>query len=159
MEELHSLSPIVNADSRVLILGSMPGRVSLQKMQYYAHPRNLFWSILFDFFGEPFSTDYDDRVALCLRRGVALWDAAGSCVRRGSLDSTMQKVTGNDVDGLLKRYPNIRAVLCNGRASETYCRKYNAVEPIYLPSTSPLNAAVKDREAIWSAVLARIFDA
>lgn len=150
---LHSLQPIVDTNSRVLILGSMPGRVSLAAAQYYAHPRNRFWHILFDFFSQAYSTDYADRIALCRVNGIALWDAAAVCRRTGSLDATMTDVVGNDIDGLLKTYPHIRAVVCNGRASEKYCRKFNAVRPLYLPSTSPLNVSVKDVDAQWKAAL------
>lgn len=154
---LHCLQPIVDENSRLLVLGSMPSGASLAAKQYYAHPRNRFWPIVFAFFDRPFSTDYDARMALCRQKGIALWDAAARCKRAGSLDATMTDVEGNDIDGLLKNYPNIQAVFCNGRASETYCRRFNAVEPVYLPSTSPLNVGVKDVEPQWFAALRRIF--
>lgn len=154
---LQSLAPVADQKSKVLILGSMPGRVSLAAAQYYAHPQNRFWRILFDFFAEQYSTDYAARLDLCRRRGVALWDSVACCNRTGSLDSTITDVTGNDVDGLLRKFPNIEAVLCNGRASEKYCRKFNAVVPVYMPSTSPLNASVIDVETRWKEVLSGIF--
>lgn len=154
---LKSLEPFVDDDSRVLILGSMPGTASLAAAEYYHHPQNRFWRILFAFFGEPYTRDYAARLGLCRRKGIALWDAVGACERVGSLDASITSVVPNDIDGLLRRYPRIAAVLCNGRASEKYCRKYNKVVPVYLPSTSPLNAG-GDPIAVWTEKLRALFD-
>ena len=46
MTLVHSFEPIVGRDPRIVILGSMPGVVSLQAVQYYANPHNAFWAII-----------------------------------------------------------------------------------------------------------------
>ena len=82
----QSFEPIWAENARVLIVGSMPSVKSLEDAQYYAHPRNAFWPILFDIFGETPSYDYERKKALIREHGLALWDAAAMCEREGSLD-------------------------------------------------------------------------
>lgn len=52
MHVLHTLSPIYDAESKILILGSMPSIVSRSKNCYYAHPQNQFWKLLSDVYKE-----------------------------------------------------------------------------------------------------------
>ena len=92
----QSFEPIWAENARVLIVGSMPSVKSLEDAQYYAHPRNAFWPILFDIFGETPSCDYERKKALIREHGLALWDAAAMCEREGSLDSDMRDVVFND---------------------------------------------------------------
>ena len=92
----------------------MPSVKSLEDAQYYAHPRNAFWPILFDIFGETPSCDYERKKALIREHGLALWDAAAMCEREGSLDSNMRGVVYNDFGRLYAKCPHIQTVLCNG---------------------------------------------
>ena len=43
--------PIADARARVLVLGSLPGRKSLEMREYYAQPYNAFWRIMGELFG------------------------------------------------------------------------------------------------------------
>ncbi len=135
------LAPIEPPNAAVLILGSLPGRESLRLQQYYAHPRNQFWPILFDIFGEARTADYTARVALLYRHGVALWDTVGAARREGSLDSAIQNPVPNDIAGLLARHSGVERVLLNGgKAAEMY-RRHNRdilLPAVALPSTSPI---------------------
>jgi len=106
---VHSFDPISDAASRVLILGSMPGKASLRAGQYYAHPQNAFWKILgalFDF--EP-GASYDRRIASLHEHGIALWDVMQSCVRKTSLDSDIEasSIVSNPFAGFLRNHPEI----------------------------------------------------
>ena len=152
-ELLTGFKPIVDENSKVLILGSMPSVASLRAGQYYAHPQNRFFKIMFAMLGEEYSTDYGKRIRLLKNHRIALWDSVYSCNRIGSLDSAIKKATPNDVVGLLSVYPGIKMVFTNGKKSDEVFAKFNAnLDRICLPSTSPANAAYSlDRLCkIWS---------
>lgn len=86
---LTSFPPVVDAGTRVLILGSMPGARSLAEHEYYAHPRNLFWPLMDDLFGIERTWPYERRLAALLARGLGLWDVLRHCEREGSLDASI----------------------------------------------------------------------
>ena len=90
MQKISSFPPIINNESKILILGSIPGVKSLEMQQYYAHPQNKFWKIIFELFNEKFSTDYDERIKILEKYHVALWDVIDTCERKGSLDSEIR---------------------------------------------------------------------
>ena len=46
MIKSKSFSPIIYSDTKILILGSLPGKKSLELKQYYGHARNRIWKIL-----------------------------------------------------------------------------------------------------------------
>lgn len=153
-----SFPPIACKDSRVLILGSMPGAVSLAMQQYYAHPRNAFWPILYALWDEEMQDDYADRVAFALSHHIAIWDVAQSCVRTGSSDASIHDVRGNDFENFFATYPLIHTVFCNGRLAHTlFCKVADYVADerpcTLLPSTSPAyTLSVAEKTAAWQAV-------
>ena len=135
-----SFEPVFSPEARVLIVGSMPSVKSLSDAQYYAHPRNAFWPILFDIFGETLTNDYEAKKALIRKNGLALWDVAGICEREGSLDSNMRDVQFNDFAALYEVCPHIHTVLCNGGTAHSLFMKsgFAGDRQIFrLPSTSP----------------------
>lgn len=144
MNEVQSFKPIVNNNSKVLILGSMPGKESLRKQQYYAHPRNHFWPIIYAMFGLKPDNPYDKRIHFLLNKGIALWDVIKICEREGSLDHNIKNEKTNNITELLKLHSNIALVVFNGtKAYDTY-RKHIGFEKVKnitykrLPSTSPI---------------------
>ena len=154
-----SFEPIYTPQARILIVGSMPSVKSLEEAQYYAHPRNAFWRILFELFGETLTPDYERRKALIRAHGLALWDAAAMCEREGSLDSNMRDVVYNDFSGLYEACPDIRTVLCNGATAHALFLKSGCAgnrKVIRMPSTSPAYTLPYEKklaawkEAIWS---------
>ena len=113
-ERITAFPPVAPPGARVLILGSMPSVESLNQGFYYAHPRNAFWRILADVYGEPLPVDIPGKVALLTRHDIALWDVLQSCERQGSLDSAIRQPTPN-VPALL-RYPADTFQRRHGRA-------------------------------------------
>ncbi|OZF00207.1 DNA-deoxyinosine glycosylase [Rhodococcus sp. 15-1154-1] len=149
MTTVHSFPPIVDRSSHTLILGSMPGVASLRAVQYYAHPRNAFWPIMGALFGAGPEKSYDERTAILLARGIAVWDVVKLCTRRGSLDSAIvdSTVVTNDFDSLLGEFPSIRRIVFNGAKAETSFVRHVApsvrdVAVRRLPSTSPAHASL-----------------
>lgn len=144
---LRGLPPVLGADPRVLILGSMPGAASLSAAAYYAHPRNSFWPLMGRLLGLDPTLGHAQRLDALTAAGIALWDVIGCCRRTGSLDSAIvaDSIVVNDVPGLLRDAPSIRTVLTNGGlAARLYRRHLAAALPTLawhaLPSTSPANA-------------------
>lgn len=143
---ISSFPPIVSEDSKILILGSVPGIKSLEMQEYYAHPQNKFWKILFEIFNEEFSTDYSVKKDFLKRNHVALWDVIDSCERKSSLDSDIKNEEANKIVELLHDFPNIKAIFCNGQKSYKNLQKIlgeNFRIPVFaLPSTSPAHASL-----------------
>ncbi|HUV22184.1 MAG TPA: DNA-deoxyinosine glycosylase [Gammaproteobacteria bacterium] len=162
---VQSFAPVIGKRPRVLILGSMPGIASLEAVQYYAHPRNVFWPIMADLFSLDADTDYAQRIAQISEAPVILWDTLKRCDRPGSLDASIRRdsVEANDIAGLLVEYPGIRAVACNGATSANYFRKLVVpelpaaieIELLAMPSTSPANAGMNlaQKLAAWRRLL------
>jgi TDG/mug DNA glycosylase family protein len=80
--------PVSSPSSRILVLGSLPGRLSLERGEYYANPQNAFWKIVAAQMPE-LPSDYPGRAALLIEHGVALWDVLAAATRAGSLDTAI----------------------------------------------------------------------
>ncbi|WP_297986199.1 DNA-deoxyinosine glycosylase [uncultured Chryseobacterium sp.] len=158
-ERISSFPPIADKNSKILILGSIPGAKSLQMQQYYAHPQNKFWKIICEILGEEFTTDYAERISMLKKHNIALWDVIDSCERKGSLDSDIKNEEANQISKLLVEYRNIQAIFCNGQKSFKNLQKLLGkdfrVPVIALPSTSPAHASLKYEEKAlsWRKIL------
>ncbi|MDR6368811.1 hypoxanthine-DNA glycosylase [Chryseobacterium bernardetii] len=155
---ISSFSPIIDAQSEILILGSIPGVKSLEKQQYYGHPQNKFWKIIFELLNEDFTDDYIQRIETIKKHHIALWDVIDSCERKGSLDSEIRNEEANQIEELLEEHPNIKAIFCNGGKSYKNLLKLlgkNYKLPIFLlPSTSPLHTVSFEKKLEeWKKVL------
>jgi hypoxanthine-DNA glycosylase len=148
---VQSFPPLGHTRATRLILGTMPGRVSLLARQYYAHPRNAFWFIIDELFGIPRTLPYSRRVRELASTGVAVWDVLAACTRGTSLDSDIvpDSVVPNDFGAYLARHRHIKAIYFNGGpARQLFERhvvaglapKHQAIERVTLPSTSPTHA-------------------
>ncbi len=163
MSRINSFPPVVTPHSRILILGSMPGVVSLAAQEYYAHPRNHFWPLMAELLGFDRSLPYGERIGRLETAGVALWDVLQSCERKGSLDSNIEQASlaTNDFNAFFDLHPAMNRVYFNGTAAEQIFRKRvlpglrtRQLELIRLPSTSPANAGVSyaQKLAMWSSL-------
>ena len=149
----HPLQPIFNANSRVLVLGTMPSPASREVGFYYGHPQNRFWKVLAGVCQAEVPVSVEEKKAFLLANGIAVWDVIASCRIVGSSDSSIRDVAANDVAGLLQD-SRIEAVFCNGAKSwelyHRYCEKACQREAEKLPSTSPANAAWSPERLIKS---------
>ena len=154
MQKIFSFPPIINKDSEILILGSIPGVKSLEMQQYYAHPQNKFWRIIFEIFSEEFTSDYSERIKILEKHHIALWDVIDNCERKGSLDSEIRNEEANKIGELLHNFPNIKAIFCNGQKSYKNLLKILPndfhLPIIALPSTSPAHASLTYEEKLIS---------
>lgn len=166
---VRSFPPLATPSAQVLILGSMPGVASLQKCEYYAHPRNAFWAIMGKLFDCGVSVPYAQRVLRLQECGVAVWDVLQCCVREGSLDSDIARDSeqANDLPGFFRAHPHLRYVFFNGSKAQQVFRKYLESEVTRefpdlvlsrLPSTSPAHAGMSLAEKMraWRVVAERL---
>lgn len=156
---ISSFAPIINKNAETLILGTMPGAMSLLKQEYYGHPQNAFWKIMFSIFDKlPVSNIFQEKANLLLKNKIALWDVLQHCERKGSLDIHIKNQIENDFDSLFVEYPRINRILFNGKESHKYfIRKFGQIEGIsyhVMPSTSPANTiGFQKKLDLWSEVL------
>ena len=133
---------VVRADTRLLVLGSLPGRVSLDRSQYYAHPRNQFWRLVGAVIGRPLvPLDYEARLEALLEAGIGLWDTVAAATRRGSLDADIRLHAASDLAALAATLPDLRAVAFNGgtsaRIGHARLAGVSGLDLVDLPSSSP----------------------
>jgi hypoxanthine-DNA glycosylase len=144
---LLGLPPLLNANTRLLVLGSCPGVASLRAQQYYGHPQNQFWKIMATLLSpnaaEVLAMPYAERAQWLLGQGVGLWDVYAACEREGSLDAQIQNPQPNDLSSLSLPCPDLVAIAHNGGESFKHAKHTRALGlPVYrLPSTSPANAS------------------
>ena len=156
MTRKSSFRPVVAPDTRVLVLGSLPGERSLAAGRYYAHPQNRFWHLLGRVIGvELARLDYEDRLMALLAAKVGLWDTVASAHRVGSLDAAIREAEHNPLADLARSLPELRAVGFNGQASARIGMPQLAgtdLALIPLPSSSPANASIPlaEKEKLWS---------
>jgi double-stranded uracil-DNA glycosylase len=157
--------PIENRHAEVLILGSFPSQRSLEKYQYYAHPRNNFWPIMGRVLGTSLDVPYAKRKQMLRKSRIALWDVAAAARRPGSLDSSIvgASVVVNDFRRFFRTHPRIRLVCFNGEKAAALYRQrvlpmlgseFPGLRYKRLPSTSPAHAAlsIDKKLAQWRVV-------
>lgn len=141
-----SFKPIVYSDTKILILGSLPGDLSIQQGEYYAHPRNRFWKILATMAKSTVPEYYKQKKELLKTLKIGIWDVAHSAIRKGSLDTAIMNEIPNDLPALLKKNDRICIIAFNGQKAEKMYDKYFVRQDrliyITLPSSSPANASM-----------------
>ncbi len=157
-KSLHPFPPIIDENSKILVLGSFPSIKSFEESFYYAHPRNQFWPILSAIYDMP-AKSREQRLALLKSAKIALWDVVAVCMRTNSADSNLKECEPNDIPSLLREYPNIERILFTGKKAYTLFRRYYAkridLTTALLPSPSPAYASIslEEKLKIWRELL------
>lgn len=166
LSPINSFPPVIGENPHTLILGSMPGKASLEAGQYYAWPQNAFWPIMSEIYGFDVTLEYSLRLQKLASCGILLWDVLKQCERNGSsLDSDIDPFTEipNDIPQLLSVQPTIDMLCFNGGKAWSSFRRYllgNIKNPERyqfhrLPSTSPAHARMNftQKYDAWKQVL------
>lgn len=154
---LYSFAPLIGQSATQLVIGTMPSVDSLTARQYYAHPRNQFWPIIFALFANGRApADYTDKTTTLLNHHIGLWDSLASCCRPGSLDSAITSPVPNDFPALLRKYAGVKKLLFNGQKSyQFFVRAHGLPDRTFfiLPSTSPAHASKNFEQKLqqWKA--------
>ncbi len=150
--------PVISPNARILILGTMPSELSLERQEYYGNPRNQFWPIMQAVFDIPADGTYAERIAGLRNNQVALWDVLHSCERVGSLDSAIKNAIPNDFAGLFASLPELKIIAFNGKKANKWFQKWVQVDTfklqkVILLSTSPAAAVVFEKKLVnWAAL-------
>lgn len=153
----HEFPPVYDGTSKILILGSFPSVKSREMQFFYGHPRNRFWRLIAELYGEQKPEGIEEKKQLLLGHHIALWDVIASCDIAGSSDSSIRNVVPNDISYIIER-SKIKKIYANGgKAKQLYDRylfKKVGIEAVLLPSTSPANAAysLERLKESWSVI-------
>jgi TDG/mug DNA glycosylase family protein len=154
-----AFAPVADAQTRVLVLGSLPGAASLAAGQYYAHPQNAFWRLAGALAGRDLvALPYPDRLEALRAARIGVWDVIASASRRGSLDAAIRAPEHADLAALVARLPDLRAIGFNGATAAKAGRRLLAAPGgpalMDLPSSSPAHAGMPYAEKLarWSVL-------
>ncbi|MCQ4725113.1 DNA-deoxyinosine glycosylase [Anaerotignum faecicola] len=156
---VHTISPVFNSESKILILGSLPSVKSRENNFFYGHPQNRFWKVIAALAGSFVPETIEGKKKLLIENRIALWDVIAECDIIGSSDSSIKNVVPNNLEVILET-ANIEKIFANGstayRLYEKYCKNSSAGgrEAFKLPSTSPANAAYSFSRLVesWSII-------
>jgi hypoxanthine-DNA glycosylase len=156
---INSFDPIADSNSKILILGTMPGERSLKLQQYYGHKGNHFWKIMFTLFEVPMTDQYSEKVSLLKAQGIALWDVLQYCERTGSADSAIEKEFANDFKSFHANHPNIKTIFFASKDAMHYYMKHIGESDAFayhlLPSPSSANTWTTFAQKVesWRSIL------
>lgn len=154
----RAFDPVVDANTRLLILGSLPGDASLKAGQYYGHPQNGFWRLIGGVIGADLvAPPYPERLEALKAAGVGLWDVIASAERPGSLDAAIRNAEAADLNRLIDSLPLLRAVAFNGGTAARLGRRSltprTGLRLIDLPSSSPAyTRPLAEKAAAWAVL-------
>lgn len=152
--KVFSFPPVVDEQSEILVLGTVPGAKSLTSGEYYADKRNLFWEIIKKLFNEGKDFDsYDEKIRCLKDNHIALWDTLKACQRRGSTDNSINDEQFNDLDVFLKQHPRIKKIVFNGKKPSSYYTPSISYEIALSTSSANLNYSEKEKLDSWLSCL------
>ncbi len=159
---VHTIPPIFDKNSKILILGSLPSVKSREVNFYYGHPQNRFWQVTAAVFEAPLPQTVTEKRDFLLSNNIALWDVISECDIIGSSDASIKNVKVNDITEIVKT-ADIRAIYTNGSAASRLFERFtlpalkeyiSGIPHIHLPSTSPANASFSCEKLIsaWKII-------
>ena len=119
----HTIPPVYDSKSRVLILGSFPSVKSREQQFFYGHKQNRFWRVMAQVLNCAVPEDIAQKRNMLLTHHIALWDVIASCEITGSSDASIRDVVPNDLSKILSQ-ADIRAIYTNGSKSNQLYKKY-----------------------------------
>lgn len=148
----HAFQPVYDSRSRILVLGTMPSPQSVRNGFYYSHPQNRFWPLLSALLNEPLPHTPEEKAALVLKHGIALWDVLAECEIKGASDASIRKPVPNDFTRILGS-TRIDSIYTTGKTAYKLFQKHVAPiigrNAVCLPSTSPANQALFPWEKLF----------
>jgi len=143
----HPFKPIIDKNSKILILGTFPSIKSFENF-YYGHPKNQFWKILASVYEENIPLTKEEKIDFILRHNLALWDIIKTCKRKNSSDKNLEVLELNDIKKLLFEYPNIKKICFTSKTAQKLFNKEYNIKNFYLPSPSPAYARIRIEDKI-----------
>ena len=120
----HTLKPIYDENSEVLILGSLPSIKSREIGFYYGHPKNRFWKTLETVFNEKIGETKEEKITFLKKHHIALFDVIKECDITSSSDASIKNVIPNNLKPILKN-SNIKTIFTTGtKAHQLYKKIY-----------------------------------
>ena len=92
----HTIPPVYNEKSKILLLGTMPSPKSREYGFYYSHPQNRLWPILAELFSCSRPESNEAKKTLLLNHNIAMWDVLQSCTIKGADDQSIHDPVVND---------------------------------------------------------------
>ena len=157
---IHSINPIFDKMSKILILGTFPSVKSREMKFFYAHPQNRFWPLMAELLGYEPPTTNEKRTELLIKNNIALWDIVASCETEGSSDTKIKNISYNNINNIVSG-SQIKAIFTNGKKAYELLIKSGqdfGLPLTALPSTSPANAQFSFSALLekWAVILERI---
>lgn len=139
----HTIDPVYDNHSKVLVLGSFPSVKSREQQFFYGHKQNRFWRVMAQVLDCAVPESVEQKKSMLLTHHAAVWDVIASCEITGSSDASIRDVVPNDLSRILS-HADIQVIYTNGSKAHQLYQKYiypvNGREAHLLPSTSPANA-------------------
>lgn len=138
----HTLKPVFNNNSKILILGTIPSPKSRENGFYYGHPQNRFWIVLSSVLGSTVPQTNEEKINLLLNNNIAIWDVLSECNIKGAEDSSIVNPIPNDLNKVINN-SSVKQIFTTGKKAyelyQKYCFEKTNLKAISLPSTSPAN--------------------
>lgn len=143
----HTINPVYDKHSRILILGTFPSVKSREYGFFYGHPQNRFWKVLPAILNMPVPQTIAEKKELLLARHIALWDVLAACEITGAADSSIKNAVPNDFSRITKTAA-IKQVFATGKTAQKLYQRFTGEPAVYLPSTSPANCRLSMEELL-----------